>query len=99
MPIDTAIPESDMMFDAMPRYRIMMNEMSGFEFSRRVRGARTDLVERLVLMTSATDASHVWNLQARSPVRIVHQPNSLECLLRLVADASVARCAREEGLP
>lgn len=77
---------------------IIMSEMSGFEFSRRVRAARADLGERLVLMASANASSHVANLQARSPVRIVHVPDSLECLLRLVAETVPPGCVREEGL-
>ena len=66
---------------------IMMPEMSGFEFFRRMRQARPDLATRLVLITDTNLVTHLRNLQSRSCVSIVARPVDPEALIAVLAGA------------
>jgi CheY-like chemotaxis protein len=67
---------------------IIMPEMSGFEFFRRMRQTRPDLAARLVLMTEADALPHLRNLQSKSRVPIVTKPADPETLLCVLSRAA-----------
>ncbi len=70
---------------------IMMPEMSGFEFFRRMRQARPDLAARLVLMTDTDLVPHVQSLQSKSCVPIVTKPVDPEAFVEALTRAVCSR--------
>ncbi len=82
--------ESGESWDAILSF-IMMPEMSGFEFFRRIRRARPDLASRLVLMTDTNLVPHLRNLQSKSRVPIVTKPTDPESLVDVLTRAAHLR--------
>jgi DNA-binding NtrC family response regulator len=67
---------------------VMMPDMNGVEFVRRVAQARPDLVGRIVLMTGGTSTSKVLAALEQSGCPVIAKPFDLDALHALLANLS-----------